>query len=175
MSSLYSHLLSRARGSQNQHLPPSVVNRGSPHKPLLARELMRGRKVQRGSFRAVNAGVISAMLRFLQRSAFCSFSVIGSGQSVKCVLDVKSGDSLRNLHVSGMCAEEQNGVFIPFWMEARQGEGIPQSLVIKNGPTGPWTVFCPMKREHTGLLCRTQRCSWQERKRCGHKLVLSHF
>lgn len=159
MSSLYSHLLSRALRPQKQHAPPSVFNCGSPHKPLLARELMQGRKVQRGSFRAVSAGIISAMLRFLQQSALCSLSVTGSGQSVKCVLDVKSGDSLRNLHVSEMRAGEQNGVFIPFWTEARQGEGIPQALVIKNGPTGPRTVLCPMKREHTGSLCRTQRCS----------------
>lgn len=67
-----------------------------------------------GSFRAVNAGIISAMLRFLQWSAICSFSVIGSGQSVKHVLDIRRGDSLGNLHVSEICAEEQSSVFISF-------------------------------------------------------------
>lgn len=60
----------------------------------------------------------------------------GSRQSIKCVLDIKDGGSLGNLPVSEICAEEQNGVFSPFWTEAWQGEGMPQSLV-KDGPPEP--------------------------------------
>lgn len=40
--------------------------------------------------------VISAVLHLLQLYAVCSFNLIGSRQSIKCVLDIKDGESLGN-------------------------------------------------------------------------------
>lgn len=70
---------------------------------------MLGRKAQRGGFRAVGAGIPSVLHRFLQLSAICPFCVTRSQQSIKCVLDTKSGGSLGSLRVREIRAEEWNG------------------------------------------------------------------